>query len=712
MAQVLISTAGSSEGEIESSEKLLNRSLLYNSESETLKIKWGDELIPIAGAAKQDKLIAGDNIEINEDTDEIRLADDIVIETMTLSPANTDIPNWKGTIRIGELTYGNCILLVVKESAGAQAENGIVGGEILIKSVEGDLVNYSQYALTITSTGSWTLKGGSNSSAGARVCKCLYNGEYYYGLRMPFLKKVTEKTVQVEVVKQRETQRLGSVLLTRTSVYSGYFRLLSEADQNSYVSLTNTYMYSGYNSWYYCSLDSIRDMFGWTDSNKEWYGKGYYVYFYIYARRGNTTNYNVRITQIALTSKVMSTAPSAGTAGVIFNSGVNESELFTNLNSDLVTNTSNSYYELSSGNVRLGSVIDTFIETYTEMEDKIIETEQNLPPETSEVWFNGWKDIPENLDPPSNYNDSQISYEVLSSQSHSEDHFIDIIDVPVDSNSSELEQILKGLGNTGEDGSPYRLNVSGTLTLANLEAIAALCRDPEKQIYLDLSGAVVASDAEVWDTDLFRNCVSLRGFKVPQGLKQIVGTVFLWCTYLRELDLSASKGTLNMIGGAVEGTWGASVSLLTSTRVRSLIIPNSVTFLSSYFVGASNIKDLILTHQKSEVIDCGLRTFAISSGDDVCDLPANFHMFVSKTYATSGGYLYDHFIGPNYWSWGQNDVTNWAKPVVESMVLYDPDWSQSEWQTFATTYDWDEELVNKVRSEFGKTDNIEILSNK
>lgn len=702
MAQVLISTAGSVNGETEASEQLKNRSLLFNAQSEVLKIKWNDELIPIAGAVKQGKLTAGDNIEINDETDEIRLADDIVIETMTLSPANTDIPNWKGTIKIGELTGGNCILLIIKESAGEQAENGIIGGEILIKSVEGDLVNYSQYVLTITSTGSWTLKGGSNSSEGAYVCKCLYNGEYYYGLKMPCLKKVVEQDTQIEVTKQREVQRFGSISLLRTNLYNGNFRLLATDNSSAYVDLTSTNLGSGYNRWYYCSLDTFQTMFGWSDSNKDWYGKDYYVYFYIYRRTGSTNDYSVRITQIALTDRVMNTAPSAGTEGVIFNSGINESDLFTDLNSDIITNTKNKYYSLQSDSVRLGSVIDSFIEYYTEIESGIEEVEQIIPPENSEVWFNGWKSIPESLTPPNGYTDSQIIYEILK-QSSSGENFKDIIEIPVDSNISDIEQTIQNLSPTGEDGDAYKIKLSGTLTLTDLKAIAEVCKDPEKQIYLDLSECTVAEDAQTWNVGLFRSCVSLRGLSIPQGVRQIIGTEFLWCTYLRVLDLSPSAGTLYELGAS--SNWGTIMSLLSSTRIRLLIVPNSVTRLTNYFMGASNIKKLVFTHQDYESLSISDWTFQVhdSGGNLISTIPTGFHLYVTESWWNN--YLYNNFIkdgASQKWQW--SSTTYWTKEVVDSIVTYDPNWSKEQWQAFATEYDWTEEEVNYVRRYFGLSD--------
>lgn len=526
MAQVLISTAGSVNGETEASEQLKNRSLLFNAQSEVLKIKWNDELIPIAGAVKQNKLIAGDNIEINNEIDEIRLADDIIIKTMTLSPANTDIPNWKGTIKIGELAGGNCILLIVKESAGEQAENGIIGGEILIKSVEGDLVNYSQYILTITSTGSWTLKGGSNSSEGAYVCKCLYNGEYYYGLKMPCLKKVIESGIE--------------------------------------------------------------------------------------------------------------------------------------------------------------------------------EVEQVIPPENSEVWFNGWKSIPESLTPPNGYTDSQIIYEILK-QSSSGENFKDIIEIPVDSNISDIKQTIQNLSPTGEDGDVYKIKLSGTLTLTDLKAIAEVCKDPEKQIYLDLSECTVAEDAQTWNVGLFRSCVSLRGLSIPQGVRQIISTEFLWCTYLRVLDLSPSAGTLYELGAS--SNWGTIRSLLSSTRIRFLIVPNSVTRLTNYFMGASNIKKLVFTHQNNESLSVSDWTFQVhdSSGNLVSTIPTGFHLYVTESWWNN--YLYNNFIkddASQKWQW--SSTTYWTKEVVDSIVTYDPNWNKEQWQAFATEYGWSEEEVNNVRRYFGLSD--------
>ena len=263
---------------------------------------------------------------------------------------------------------------------------------------------------------------------------------------------------------------------------------------------------------------------------------------------------------------------------------------------------------------------------------------------------------------------------------------------------------IDDLPDLGEDAPPYKWVISGrVLSLEDLELLASHIKNADKPIYLDLSNCTVAEDAQTWNVGLFRSCVSLRGLSIPQGVRQIIKSEFLWCTYLRTLDLSPSAGTLYELGAS--SYWGTSVSLLSSTRIRFLIVPNSVTRLTNYFMGASNIKKLVFTHQDYDSLSISGWTFQVhdSSGNLISTIPTGFHLYVTESWWNN--YLYNNFIkddASQKWQW--SNTIYWTKEIVDSIVTYNPNWSKEQWQAFATEYDWTEKEVAYVRKYFGLSD--------
>ena len=525
--------AGCTPGALEQAGKdILDRSLLWEVNKNNLWIKDKDKLVGIGGGIKQNKLTAGDNIEIIEEgenviggnrKDTIRLKDNIEVHTCTISPGTEEDPilPWKGTIFLGELTNGNQVYLITKATQVGDENQALFGGQILVRMVTKDGKEvFAQYAVTITSTGSWSLRGGSNFGSDICICKAKYRDEWYYGIKIP----------------------------------SGDF--------------------------------------------------------------------------------------------------------------------------------------------------------QNV-----EFWYNGWYDLPEPLIPPQPPT-SELEIQVLTEGSSGggssgggssdDDSFSEIF-----TSSEPIQDIVNqidDLPDLGEDAPPYKWVISGrVLSLEDLELLASHIKNADKPIYLDLSNCTVAEDARTWDVGLFRSCVSLRGLSIPQGVRQIIKSEFLWCTYLRTLDLSPSAGTLYELGAS--SNWGTTVSLLSSTRIRFLIVPNSVTRLTNYFMGASNLKKLIFTHQNYESLSISVWTFQVhdSSGNLISTIPTGFHLYVTESWWNK--YLYDNFVkddASQKWQW--SSVFYWTKEVVDSIVTYDPNWSKEQWQAFATEYDWTEKEVAYVRKCFGLSD--------
>ena len=403
---------------------------------------------------------------------------------------------------------------------------------------------------------------------------------------------------------------------------------------------------------------------------------------------------------------------------------------------------------------RTYSFFGDFVDDYNEVvghEIKEIKFLDNLSLKKAEFWFNGWNEISDALKLES-YSDPDFEYQVLSNKSDDNDSFAETFYTDMAGMISKIPTLQY----TGIDNAPYKFIVSGSITKADLLAIAELVRDPERQVWLDLSGAYVASDAEDWNDYIFKGCVSLRGLQIPQGVKRISNCVFLWCTYLRSLDLTASNGTFNFIGS--ETGWSQAVGVFTSTRIRNLILPASVEYLGQYLIGSSNIRNMIFLHQDQDpvkVTQWSLLMIKAGGSDTDFTLPDNFHWYVTKSWFN--GYLkscgwnsgngwstwgnrYDwtaeawlnsetHIAGNAYWGddsstapgsatsntiykTGQDAWCNtsgwWHPGFVDKIVVFDPDWNNDEWQEFADKYLWDEDLINEVRMKLGREGNIEI----
>lgn len=283
--------------------KLLNRQFLFTKDNEDFYIKYDDHLIPIGGKVKQNYLEAGDNIEIIRDEsiehdhpEILRLLDDIYINTCELGK-NTDTYRWKGTYKIGELDNNNAIFILTKKSESVHdLEKAIIGGEILVKMIDDkDTIQYAHYALTCTSTGSWSLAGACATPSNVRMvrCKQISTGDYFYGLRLP---KGEYEDYGIVDTPDWETVNLQAYVSLWAGSNINDLRLYTS--QTEFKQLTKEshiidYGFTegdGYSKdLWTISLSDYDDLLGWTKNNshmldadakaswKEWIDKGYKV---------------------------------------------------------------------------------------------------------------------------------------------------------------------------------------------------------------------------------------------------------------------------------------------------------------------------------------------------------------------------------------------------------------------------------------------------
>lgn len=914
-------------GQAKAERELLERSLLFNDESEALFIKKDGVLVPIGGSAKQNRLIAGDNIEITPEEgvtdyprDIIRLVDDPIVRTLTIRP-DEEVPDWKGTYKVGELHNGNTVWMISKGTQIADTEQGIFGGTLLVKMVTAeDKEIFAEYAITITSTGSWSLEGGTNFGPNVRVCRARPIGtqDWYYGLKVPEGRFKNRRTVDNPTIEEVDLSynvnlRLGEdadtislygndvehPLTKETHIRNygfasgdGYSRDLWTMPIEDYAEIANwngrnpatvmdeedvleytwkdwldkgyklgltldtkpaektdwivhaitreVYLYknnsgnesatyrlgsnghdytmtdhgrssgilhdgtSNYNHIYSITMPQFFDACGITPQGEwaKWNNNNYRFRMRIYTD-GRTLNgvkqHKTRITVVQVvdsngnavrditvddpdiefnwdnpimnytaseypdimddtwtdilkfidrspnpetdveklainavnvqvldednnpvTNDVNFTKFNAAYANTYFTQVSN----FTNNRAPIFSTNANRVATLSFAgqegvdddkSTSLLGVQNSHYRYITQHNYTIEEFWDTLRVEDTEFWFNGWNDIPESLQ-PTQMDTDQLEYQILAKESQDEDSFSEIFVWDTDKTIPQMVSKIENLQKLGEDAPPYKFIVAGrSLTINDLRTIGNSLKIPDRQVWLDLSECWMANNNQNLNVPVFEGCSSLRGITMPQRITRISTGIFIWCTYLRFMDLSPSFNTLARIGNSGSGNtgtdWNQNIGTFTSTRIKTLILPKAIRYLDAYIVYSSNIQNLIWYGEgqndwprTQETI--AQRTFGgipLGSSSDVYSgvLPKGFHCFLEQTFYNNH---------PTDWLWN-NDSGWYTKDFVNSIVTYNRNWTQEQWQNFNDTYNWGEELINQVRQHWGKTDYIEIAEN-
>lgn len=572
-----------------------DRSLLYDKDTEDLFIKYSSSLYEIGGktaadkitaleTTKQDNLTTGDNIELTDNTIQTTL--EPVFNTINLSGENTTstshtkgtmTPSWKGGKFLGKLTNSQYLLLMKKTNI-SDTIKGLIGGEVLIKINNGSI--YDHHNISLSSTGSRSYVGSTDIKTKTQLFQAVYNNETYYGIKVPEI---------YTMVLNQYTTDIQFYLLRNTSMNSfGLQVKYKNKDADDWTSkifaLTQgEQVGTSYNYWYYVELGAIRSFLELgmkqlpqNDNFTNYFKTGYYMLFKIY-RKSSGTDMSVRITDYNIKSVT------TGTKGDVVLADPLTSFGFTN-NTSLFTTSTYASLALSS-NISMSTYYTTFT-----LEEQTTTSEI---PSSVEFSFNGWINIPSSISPPASYADSDLSSIVpLADEAETGTTDVKINGDSASTSADDISNTVDTLPTTGEDGTPNTIKMTGTITLDILNALAAKCKDPDKQIVIDLREATVDSTAEDWSTDIFKSCTSLRAFYFPKGVKSVTGFVFSWCTYLRYLDMSASDTTLVTFGS---NTWTGTAGMFTSTRIRYLRIPPNCTTVGGYIFSASNIEWLNFT---------------------------------------------------------------------------------------------------------------------
>lgn len=164
------------------------------------------------------------------------------------------------------------------------------------------------------------------------------------------------------------------------------------------------------------------------------------------------------------------------------------------------------------------------------------------------------------------------------------------------SNGTKIAEIIQGLPDTGEDGSPHIIRLSDEITKEAILKIAESLRDPTRQVILDCSKCVMEAQYVDWtaDTELhsaFANCVSLREFYYPMNVTSSGGNTFKNCSFLRKVVFN---NELRRIGGD-DHVWSwENNAMFAGARIKTLFIPKSVNKFGGYPFSYSNVVNLFI----------------------------------------------------------------------------------------------------------------------
>lgn len=164
------------------------------------------------------------------------------------------------------------------------------------------------------------------------------------------------------------------------------------------------------------------------------------------------------------------------------------------------------------------------------------------------------------------------------------------------SNGTKIAEIIQGLPDTGEDGSPHIIRLSDEITKEAILKIAESLRDPTRQVILDCSKCVMEAQYVDWtaDTELhsaFANCVSLREFYYPMNVTSSGGNTFKNCSFLRKVVFN---NEIKRIGGD-DHVWSwENNAMFAGARIKTLFIPKSVNKFGGYPFSYSNVVNLFI----------------------------------------------------------------------------------------------------------------------
>lgn len=529
------------ERESEAISVLLSRELLYNRNNKTLGIVLEDE-----EGNKYRQIISGlvDEVNITKNENyETKLKEDIIIDSVTTQADHKGV-DWKSQYKIAETTPERTVILLCKQDTDSKTDMGVIGGEVL----EVGAGVFGHYQISLTSTGSHLIKGATTFDKKARIVLAKYNGTYYYGIKF---KSAAPANIYF-AGWSKIPDGLSAPLYTtyNDGDLSEGIELDDDSDTGTKVI---DFLFHNNVTW---EFTGDQGSYKNGHSNPDWdWGNG-------------LTNTDANIVSYWYPKN-----------GILNNNGFLQ---FQNSSYGNGSGGSLKLKVIDGCTVKVGFVSASSSARYC----AILDEDFNILAEAS----NGNSYIKE----------VSYTYEGDSKKTFligNRGGAVRFLYVKLEyTSSNEIFDIIDKLPDTGEDGSPHIIRLSGEITKDVILKIATSLDDPTKQIVLDLSKCTMESQYVDWteDTELhgaFSNCVSLREFYYPMNVTSSGGNTFKNCSFLRKVIFN---NEMKRIGGN-DSVWSwENNAMFAGARIKTLFIPKSVNKFGGYPFSYSNIVNLFI----------------------------------------------------------------------------------------------------------------------
>lgn len=529
------------ERESEAISVLLSRELLYNRNNKTLGIVLEDE-----EGNKYRQIVSGlvDEVNITKNENyETKLKEDIIINSVTTQADHKGV-DWKSQYKIAETTPERTVILLCKQDTDSKTDMGVIGGEVL----EVGAGVFGHYQISLTSTGSRLIKGATTFDKKARLVLAKYNGTYYYGIKF---KSAAPANI--------------------------YFAGWSKIPDGLSAPLYTTYNDG--------DLSEVIELDDDSDTGTE-------VLDFLFH-----TNVTWEFTGDQGSYKNGQSNPGWDWGNGLTNTDANIVSYWFPKN-DILNNNGFLHFQNSSyGNGSGGSLKLKVIDGCT--------VKVGFVSASSSARYCAILDEDFNILAEASNGNSYIKEVSYTYEGDSEKTFlignrggaVRFLYVKLEyTSSNEIFDIIDKLPDTGEDGSPHIIRLSGEITKAAILKIATSLDDPTKQVILDLSKCTMEAQYVDWtaDTELhsaFANCISLREFYYPMNVTSSGGNTFKNCSFLRKVVFN---NEMKRIGGN-DSVWSLeNNAMFTGARIKTLFIPKSVNKFGCYPFSYSNIVNLFI----------------------------------------------------------------------------------------------------------------------
>lgn len=529
------------------------RELLYNRDDKSLGI-----IIDDSEGNKYRQIIGGDVDEYNvtrNNENQLTLTNDITTQTYTATSDGTG-STWSVQKLLGTTSAASTIILLFKRNDDPTNGQAVVGGEIF---ETGDSYN-SHYHISISSTGQRFIKGATTFDTKAKIVLVTYNNEEYYGIKF-----YSGVAANIHLVGW---QKIDSSLFVPETYNDSSFTNVKILSDNS-ATAPQTLNYDVFNPTTY------NNTWGFDDASL--------------TSADLTTNYDFGKKLTLTTSEAVTYMPEESTgSGSSADTGyieIAEGEAFTLKMYDACTVTIGCGSAIASTKVTIAATNGLSTRSVSSSSNtvvaKITFTKTTTTEETLTISNTGGN---------ARYYYITIKYSSTSSKTTEA--------------LSYLTSYIDSLKNTGIDGTPHTINVTGTINKSIIIGLASKLRHPEKQIVLNLSGTEM-SDVTDWGTDFegdlsngaddhgglfsaFYGCTSLKSFYYPSNVTKSGGNTFYGCTYLTDVHFD------NVITdiGALDNWINDNNGIFSGTKVRSVVIPASVEKISNCAFSSSDVENL------------------------------------------------------------------------------------------------------------------------